>query len=222
MRSGARSSAMPRCARHAHRRKRQHRALAVLTTRERDVFERIVAGKLNKQIADELGVSLRTVKAYRAHLMEKLGVETAGRARPARRRAPRPARLSGRHRPLVSARLAGVSILPFGAATLHQVPISGLHPVTIRRKSARSVRESSRAIRQHGDARWRWARKERYSWSRTTTACEKLSKVCSKPPASNRMLCIGRSAAGRRGQRRWRVHRQRSQAARDVGLRAAG
>jgi FixJ family two-component response regulator len=58
-------------------RQRQHDRLAVLTTREREVFERIIAGRLNKQIADELAISLRTVKAYRAHLMEKLGVSTA-------------------------------------------------------------------------------------------------------------------------------------------------
>jgi FixJ family two-component response regulator len=51
--------------------------LAALTARERDVFDRIVAGRLNKQIADELGISLRTVKAHRAQLMEKLGVATA-------------------------------------------------------------------------------------------------------------------------------------------------
>src|SRR5271163_3992741 len=51
--------------------------LQVLTTREREVFDRIVAGKLNKQIADELGVALRTVKAYRAQLMLKLGVNSA-------------------------------------------------------------------------------------------------------------------------------------------------
>jgi len=51
--------------------------LEVLTTREREVFDRIVEGKLNKQIADELGVALRTVKAYRAQLMIKLGVNSA-------------------------------------------------------------------------------------------------------------------------------------------------
>ena len=56
---------------------RQQERLAVLTAREREVFERIVVGRLNKQIADELTISLRTVKAYRAHLMEKLGVATA-------------------------------------------------------------------------------------------------------------------------------------------------
>ncbi len=56
---------------------RQDARLAVLTARERDVFDRIVAGRLNKQIADELHISLRTVKAYRAQVMEKLGVATA-------------------------------------------------------------------------------------------------------------------------------------------------
>ena len=58
----------------AHRRRMR---LAVLTPRERQIFDRIVAGRLNKQIADELGIGLRTVKAYRAQLMEKLGVDSA-------------------------------------------------------------------------------------------------------------------------------------------------
>ncbi len=67
---------------------RQETRLAVLTPRERDVFDRIVAGKLNKEIAYELGIGLRTVKAYRAQLMEKLGVTSAaelGRLAGARR-----------------------------------------------------------------------------------------------------------------------------------------
>src|SRR5580692_7471613 len=51
--------------------------LQQLTAREREVYERIVQGKLNKQIADELGVALRTVKSYRAQLMTKLGVTSA-------------------------------------------------------------------------------------------------------------------------------------------------
>jgi len=51
--------------------------LAALTTREREVFDRIVAGRRNQEIGDELGISLRTVKAYRAQLMDKLGVHTA-------------------------------------------------------------------------------------------------------------------------------------------------
>jgi FixJ family two-component response regulator len=49
----------------------------VLTPREREVFERVVAGRLNKQIAVELGVAERTVKAERAQVMLKLGVGSA-------------------------------------------------------------------------------------------------------------------------------------------------
>jgi FixJ family two-component response regulator len=43
-----------------------------LTARERAVFALVVAGKLNKQIAAELGTSERTVKAHRAQVMEKM------------------------------------------------------------------------------------------------------------------------------------------------------
>jgi FixJ family two-component response regulator len=71
--------------------RRQSIRLAALTTREREVFDRIVAGKLNKQIAAELGIGLRTVKAYRAQLMVKLGVASAaelGRLAGQRRDAP--------------------------------------------------------------------------------------------------------------------------------------
>ncbi len=50
---------------------------ATLSTREREVFDRIVAGKLNKQIADELGISERTIKTQRAQLMVKLGADSA-------------------------------------------------------------------------------------------------------------------------------------------------
>ena len=46
---------------------------ATLSPREQEVLERVVAGKLNKQIADEFGVSERTVKSQRAQLMDKLG-----------------------------------------------------------------------------------------------------------------------------------------------------
>lgn len=47
---------------------------ASLSPREHEVLERVVAGRLNKQIADELGLSERTVKSLRAQLMDKLGV----------------------------------------------------------------------------------------------------------------------------------------------------
>ena len=47
-----------------------------LTPRERQVFERVARGRLNKQIAYELGSTERTVKAHRRNLMEKLGIES--------------------------------------------------------------------------------------------------------------------------------------------------
>ena len=50
--------------------------LGRLTTREQQVLERIVAGRLNKQIADDLGISIKTVEAHRANIMEKLNVNT--------------------------------------------------------------------------------------------------------------------------------------------------
>ena len=50
--------------------------LSKLTGREAQVLERIVAGRLNKQIADDLGISIKTVEAHRANIMEKLGANT--------------------------------------------------------------------------------------------------------------------------------------------------
>lgn len=47
-----------------------------LTQREREVMDLVVAGKLNKQIADELNISMKTVEAHRARVMEKMGVRT--------------------------------------------------------------------------------------------------------------------------------------------------
>ena len=47
-----------------------------LTARESQVIERIVAGRLNKQIADDLGISIKTVEAHRANIMEKLNANT--------------------------------------------------------------------------------------------------------------------------------------------------
>ena len=45
--------------------------LSMLTPREQQVLERIVAGRLNKQIADDLGISIKTVEAHRASIMDK-------------------------------------------------------------------------------------------------------------------------------------------------------
>ena len=50
--------------------------LGKLTNREAQVLERIVAGRLNKQIADDLNISIKTVEAHRANIMEKLGANT--------------------------------------------------------------------------------------------------------------------------------------------------
>jgi FixJ family two-component response regulator len=47
-----------------------------LTAREREVFDRVVQGKLNKQVAYELGTSVRTVKAHRAQVMQKMEVDS--------------------------------------------------------------------------------------------------------------------------------------------------
>lgn len=48
-------------------------AIEKLTPRERQVLELVVAGKLNKTIADVLGISIKTVELHRSNLMQKLG-----------------------------------------------------------------------------------------------------------------------------------------------------
>ncbi len=50
--------------------------LATLTPREREVLECVVAGKLNKQIAGDLGTVEQTVKVHRAHVMQKMRVRS--------------------------------------------------------------------------------------------------------------------------------------------------
>ena len=50
--------------------------LATLTPREREVLERVVLGRLNKQIAGELGTVEKTIKVHRAQVMHKMGVRT--------------------------------------------------------------------------------------------------------------------------------------------------
>ena len=65
----------------AARRRRASRAdvivrLRLLTGRERDVLDRVVTGKSNKLIASELELSTKTVEVHRAHLMEKLKVDS--------------------------------------------------------------------------------------------------------------------------------------------------
>jgi FixJ family two-component response regulator len=50
--------------------------LASLTPREREVLERVIAGRLNKQIAFELGTVEKTIKVHRGRMMEKMGVRS--------------------------------------------------------------------------------------------------------------------------------------------------
>jgi two-component system response regulator DctR len=51
--------------------------LSSMTEREREVMQRVAAGKLNKVIADELHVSVRTIEVHRARVYAKLGVRSA-------------------------------------------------------------------------------------------------------------------------------------------------
>ncbi len=50
--------------------------LAQLTQRERDVLDLVVAGRMNREIAEKLEISIKTVEAHRAKIMEKLEVDS--------------------------------------------------------------------------------------------------------------------------------------------------
>ena len=47
-----------------------------LTSREREIMRFVIAGKMNKTIADELCISIKTVEAHRARVMQKVGVDS--------------------------------------------------------------------------------------------------------------------------------------------------
>ena len=71
--------ALARDARERDRRTRQRELrarLESLTPREREVLREVVRGRLNKQIAARLGTTERTIKAHRANLVSKLGVQS--------------------------------------------------------------------------------------------------------------------------------------------------
>lgn len=55
---------------------RAQELIARLTPREAQVLARIVAGRLNKQIADDLNISIKTVEAHRANIMDKIEART--------------------------------------------------------------------------------------------------------------------------------------------------
>jgi len=50
--------------------------LATLTQREREVLDRVIVGKVNRVIAEEMQISIKTVEAHRARIMEKLAVDS--------------------------------------------------------------------------------------------------------------------------------------------------
>lgn len=50
--------------------------IATLTPREREVLGHVVTGRLNKQIASDLGTVEKTIKVHRSRMMEKLGIRT--------------------------------------------------------------------------------------------------------------------------------------------------
>ncbi len=54
-----------------------HARLAKLSPREREVMDRVLAGKLNKVIADDLNITMRTVEVHRANVFAKMGVRSA-------------------------------------------------------------------------------------------------------------------------------------------------
>jgi FixJ family two-component response regulator len=52
------------------------RRVASLTPREREVLAHVVAGRLNKQVAADLGIGEKTIKVHRARIMEKMAVRS--------------------------------------------------------------------------------------------------------------------------------------------------
>jgi two-component system response regulator TtrR len=61
-------------ARGEHERRRECASrLALLTQREREVLDLVVAGRTNREIGEGLEISVKTVEAHRASVMEKLG-----------------------------------------------------------------------------------------------------------------------------------------------------
>ena len=54
-----------------------HDRLRNLSSREKEVMAHIIKGQMNKVIADELNIAMRTVEVHRSHVFEKMGVKSA-------------------------------------------------------------------------------------------------------------------------------------------------
>jgi two-component system, LuxR family, response regulator DctR len=61
----------------AQRTQRLRAAFARLSPRERDVLDELIQGHYNKNIADSLGITQRTVEFHRANIFDKMGVSSA-------------------------------------------------------------------------------------------------------------------------------------------------
>jgi len=57
--------------------RRLRQALASLSPREREVLDELIRGHYNKNIADHLGITARTVEFHRANIFDKMGVSSA-------------------------------------------------------------------------------------------------------------------------------------------------
>lgn len=57
----------------AYRQRHYRQQFAALTPRERQLFEQVVDGRINREIAESLGIAVRTVEVHRARMMERLG-----------------------------------------------------------------------------------------------------------------------------------------------------
>jgi two-component system response regulator FixJ len=62
------------------RRRQAHERAAALTVREKEVLASLLAGRSNKQIAQSLGISLRTVEMHRGNMMDRLGASSLAEA----------------------------------------------------------------------------------------------------------------------------------------------
>ena len=62
------------------RRREAHKRAALLTAREREVLQSLLAGQSNKEIALALGISLRTVEMHRGNMMDRLGASSLAEA----------------------------------------------------------------------------------------------------------------------------------------------